>query len=373
MRAVLLCDYPEEQWHSMDLCAQMLLDKWKTDRSWQLHQVCPPFQHRLTRLPKLGSWRVAFNGDRLLNRFWDYPNYVKKFESQFDVFHICDHTYAQLVHELPAGRTGVYCHDIDAFRSLIEPEQEPRPRWYRAMSQRILDGLQKAAIVFYSTQFVRQQLEHYQLVDLNRLVHAPLGKAPEFSTEGDEGLPKGMEGLYGSPFILHIGSCIPRKRVDVLLEVFAKLHDQHPNLSLIKIGGEWSAEQNKQLDRLAIRSRIYQFHNLSTSAIAALYRRASAVLVPSEAEGFGLPVIEALACGAIVVVSDLPVFREVAGDAALYCPVGDISTWVKTVDTVLSNAHLAPARSLRLAEASRYSWQAHTQAITQAYLQLGAR
>lgn len=370
MRAALICDYPEEQWHSMDLCTQMLWDNWQGDPTWQLHRICPLFQHRLTRLPKLGRRRVAFNGDRLLNRFWDYPNYVKKLTAQFDIFHVCDHSYAQLVHELPANRTGVYCYDIDAFRSLVEPKQEPRPSWYRAMSQRILEGLQKAAIVFYATQFVRQQLEHYQLVEPDRLVHAPLGIASEFSIDGDEGLPKGMEELYGFPFILHVGSCIPRKRVDVLLEVFAKLRDQRPNLRLVKVSGEWSAEQNEQLDRLAIRSSVHQFHNLSTSAIASLYRRASAVLVPSEAEGFGLPVVEALACGAIVIASNLPVLQEVAGDAAIYCPVGDISTWVETVDSVLTNTNLAPARALRLATSTRYSWEAHAQAITQAYARL---
>ncbi|MBD2081721.1 glycosyltransferase family 1 protein [Leptolyngbya sp. FACHB-17] len=366
MRAALILDYPEEQWHSMDLCAQMLLNHWRSDRTWQLDRICPSFQHRLTRFPKFGSRKAAFNSDRLLNRFWDYPNYVRRITPQFDVFHVCDHTYAQLVHELPANRAGVYCHDIDAFRSLVEPEQEPRPRWYRVMSQRILDGLQKAAIVFYSTQFVRQQLEHYQLVNPAQLVHAPLGIAPEFSI--DSGVPVSIK----YPFILHIGSCIPRKRVDILLDVFGELSRSYPDLHLVKVGGDWTSEQRQQLYRLNIRSKIIHLHNLPTATIAALYRRAEVVLIPSEAEGFGLPLIEALACGAIVVASDLPVLREVAGDAALYCPVGEISIWVKTIQTVLNNPDKAPDRSLRLVQASRYSWQTHADTIMQAYLRLGA-
>ncbi|MCY6494521.1 glycosyltransferase [Leptolyngbya sp. GGD] len=370
MRAALLCDYPEEQWHSMDLCAQMLLSHWRMDRRWQLDPIRPPFHHRVARLPKLRGRKVAFNSDRLLNRFWDYPNYVKRLASQFDIFHVCDHSYAQLVHELPAERTGVYCHDIDAFRSLIDPGQEPRPGWYRAMSQRILDGLQKAAIVFYSTASVRQQLEHYQLVDPNRLIQASYGISPEFSPI--ETAPSLFPELADFPFILHVGSCIPRKRIDVLLDVFAQLRDRHPNLRLVKVGGDWTSEQNEQLDRLEIRSRLIQFHNLSTHEIAALYRRSAAVLVTSQAEGFGLPVIESLACGAIAVVSDLPVLREVGGEAAIYCPVGEIATWVETVDAVLVGQR-TPEKSLRLAQASRYSWQTHTKAITQAYLQLGAR
>ncbi|MGG6265129.1 glycosyltransferase family 4 protein [Leptolyngbya sp. AN03gr2] len=362
MRTALICDYQEEQWHSMDLCAEMLLKNWQTD----LYEVRPSFQHRLTRSPRFGTRKTAFNVDRLLNRFWDYPNYLKKISAQFDVFHVCDHTYAQLVHELPANRTGVFCHDIDAFRSLITPEQEPRPRWYRAMSQRILEGLQKAAIVFYSTQTVRQQLEHYQLVDSDRLVHAPYGISHEFSIESH------TASIVQSPFILHVGSCIPRKRIDVLLDVFVELSRSHPELKLVKVSGEWTEEQNQQLDRLNIRSKIVHLRNLPTSTIAELYRQAEVVLLTSEAEGFGLPLIESLACGAIAVVSDLPVFREVAQDAAIYCPVGDIAAWVNAIETVLNDPNQAPDRSKRLKQASQYSWQKHADIIRQAYLQLGA-
>ncbi|GAP95143.1 glycosyltransferase family 4 protein [Leptolyngbya sp. NIES-2104] len=368
MQVAVVCDYPEEQWHSMDVCSRMLIDHWQFNDHSQRHSICPSFQHRFTRLPVIGTRKAAFNGDRLLNRFWDYPNYLKKISNQFDVFHVCDHTYAQLVHELPAGRTGVYCHDIDAFRSLVEPEREPRPHWYRAMSQRILDGLQKAAIVFYSTQAVRQQLEHYGLVDCNRLIHAPYGISPEFSIKRHGLLPKAIR----SPFILHVGSCIPRKRIDVLLDVFAELSQHHPELQLVKVSGEWTDEQNQQLDRLNIRSKTIHLQNLPTSTIAALYRRAEVVLLTSEAEGFGLPLIESLACGAIVVVSDLPVFREVAQDAAVYCPVADISAWVNAIETVLNDPNQAPARSRRLEIAGQYSWQKHAETIRQAYLQLGS-
>lgn len=366
MQVAVICDYPEEQWHSMDLCAQMLLNYWRSDE--QLHSICPAFQHRFTHLPAIGTRKAAFNGDRLLNRFWDYPSYLKKISAQFDVFHVCDHTYAQLVHELPAHRTGVYCHDIDAFRSLITPEQEPRPRWYRAMSQRILEGLQKAAIVFYSTQTVRQQLEQYQLVDSDRLVHAPYGISPEFSIEQDESLPETIQ----APFILHVGSCIPRKRIDVLLDVFAELSRAYPKLQLIKVSGEWTEEQHQHLDRLNIRSKVIHLQNLSTSTIAQLYRQAEVVLLTSEAEGFGLPLIESLACGAIAVVSDLPVFREVAADAAIYCSVGNVPAWVNAIETVLNDSNAAPARLRRLEQASQYSWQKHAETIQQAYLQLGA-
>src|SRR5206468_3095008 len=112
-------------------------------------EVRPPFRNRLRRLA--GASGVARNADRLLNRMWDYPRYARGRVCDFDLFHVCDHSYSQLVHRLPAARTGVYCHDLDTFRCLLEPAAEPRPRWFRAMARHILRGMQKAAVVFYST------------------------------------------------------------------------------------------------------------------------------------------------------------------------------------------------------------------------------
>jgi hypothetical protein len=169
MRLAIIFDYLEEDWQSMDLCAQMLLEHLQSEQAEFLKAVPvrPIFQKRFQRIPWLGKKRVALNGDRLLNRFWDYPRYLSQRVTDFDLFHVSDHSYAQLVHVLPPERTGVFCHDLDAFRSLLEPEQEPRPAWYRAMSRRILHGLQKASVVFYSTAQVGEQIEHYQLLEQN--------------------------------------------------------------------------------------------------------------------------------------------------------------------------------------------------------------
>src|SRR5205823_1258570 len=223
-----------------------------------------------------------------------------------DLFHVVDHSYAQLVHTLPPERTGVYCHDLDAFRCLLEPSREPRPRWFRAIARRILHGLQKAAIVFHSTLAIRRQMERFGLIDPQRLVHAPYGISPEFTEDSSE-----HDESPASPFLLHVGSCIPRKRMDVLLNVFAEARNDYPELRLVKVGGPWLPEQREQIDRLGIAAAITQLTGVSRDTIARLYRQAALVLIPSEAEGFGLPVIEALACGSVVVASVLAVLREV--------------------------------------------------------------
>lgn len=374
-RLAVICDYSEEAWTSMDLCAQMLLKHLQLDHTATIEaqQICPSFRRRLSQVPRLGQKRLAFNADRLLNRFWDYPSYLHRQVAAFDWFHVCDHTYAQLIHVLPPERTGVFCHDLDAFRSLVEPDQDLRPTWYKAMSHRILTGLQKAAVVFYSTAEVRRQIEYYGLVDSSRLVPAPYGTAQEFSA-----IPKDINStdysiikqVADAPFLLHVGSCIPRKRIDVLLEVFATVKQAHPNLHLVKVGGEWTTHQRSQITRLNLDSSIVHLQNLERSTIACLYRQAAIVMLTSDAEGFGLPIVEAFACGATVVSSDIPVLREVGGAAGIYCPVGDVVAWAATIEHRLATPITANEQQQRRAQAAKYSWSTHAQTIAQTYLRL---
>jgi glycosyltransferase involved in cell wall biosynthesis len=359
----------------MDLCAEMLLRHLKAEHAYEADatRICPPFRRRAGRVPVLGRRRWASNVDRLLNRFWDYPRHLRKHGGTFDFFHLCDHSYAQLVHVLPAARTGVFCHDLDAFRCLLEPDREPRPRWFKALARRILAGCQKAAVVFYSTDEVRRQIERFALFDPRRLVHAPYGIAVEFtpgSADGRDPEPQ-LAGLgIRSPFLLHVGSCIPRKRIDVLLEVLAGVKGRHPEYMLVQVGGRWTAAQREQIERLGLQPAVVQLRGLERDAVAALYQRAALVLQPSEAEGFGLPVIEALACGGIVVASDLPTLCEVGGAAVVYRPVGDVPRWVETACALLEAPQAAPDRETRLAQARRFSWSAHTRTVLEAYRRL---
>jgi glycosyltransferase involved in cell wall biosynthesis len=204
------------------------------------------------------------------------------------------------------------------------------------------------------------------------LVQAPLGIASEFHAEAtvDARASELLAALGGHPFLLHVGSCIPRKRIDVLLEVFARLRNRFPDLKLVKVGGVWMAEQARLLHEQRIADEVLHVPTAERRTLAVLYRRAAAVLLPSDAEGFGLPVVEALACGSPVIISDLPVLREVGGDAAVYCPAGDGAAWSDTVERLLGAPCLAPAVDIRLQQARRFSWQRHAQIIADSYLRL---
>jgi glycosyltransferase involved in cell wall biosynthesis len=372
MRLAVICDYLEENWPSMDLAAEMLQREVQespslVESAWT---VRPPFRRRVSLLPGVRKTRAAFNADRLLNRFWDYPRFLRGRLREWCVYHVCDHSYAQLVHVLPAERTGVYCHDLDAFRCLLDPQQERRPLWFRLMARRTLSGLQKAAVVFYSTQEIGEQIRRRALVDASRLVHAPLGVCPEFrppSPVGRRGFPP---EAGGRPYLLHVGSCIPRKRIDVLLEVYAAVRKRRPDVSLIQVGGTWTDSQRRQLARHDLEGCVRQLRGLDRRRLAEFYQGAAVVLQPSEAEGFGLPAAEALACGAAVIASDLPVLREVGGAAVLYRTVADVPAWTEAVCRLLDDPSTAPSLAVRQEQVGRYSWRAHAETIASTYRDL---
>jgi glycosyltransferase involved in cell wall biosynthesis len=371
MRLAVVRDFRAENWPSMNCCADQLLS-YISEETPGLDAVDfdPPFRRRFQRLPILGRLNTAFNADRLLNRHLFLSQAAREAAPDYDLFHVADHTYAHIVHSLPNRKVGVYCHDLDAFRCILDSAAEPRPWWFRKLAQRTLDGVRKAAVVFHNSQIVGRQLLEAGLVSSDRLVHAPPGVALEFTAiaRNQIRLPANVD--VSVPYLLHVGSNIARKRIDILLDVFAATRRILPWLRLIQVGGPWPATNLAQIERLGLGAAITQVRNLNREQLATLYRQATAVLVTSDAEGFGLPVIEALACGSTVVASDLPVFREIGGDACLFCPVGDVSFWCRTVLCAVCDSDFSPPVDRRLAVARQYSWRTHAHAIGSAYAQL---
>lgn len=397
-RLAVLFDPLDEGWTSMDYVGELLVAELRAHFGDRLEAFdVRPNIPRLFRRLHAGAWpseRARFNADRLVARHALYPLQALRERSRADCFHVVDHSYAQLVHSLPAEKTGVYCHDLDAFLCLVEPSQHPRPAWFRALARRTLAGMQKAAVVFHSTQVVREALVRYRLVAESKLVHAPYGIAPDFSvSEGTVAAVHEPETralaqrLNGRPYLLHVGNAAPRKRLDVLFQLFAGVRRTFPELLLVQQGAALSDEQHAWVQRLGLGDALVQPGPLSRAALAWLYRNASAVLLPSEKEGFGLPMIEALACGAPVVASDLPVLREVSGAAAggessplrsvRFCTVGEVERWVEVTTEVLRAARGSGAeaeRTERLERASeiarRYRWTEHARRICEAYERL---
>jgi glycosyltransferase involved in cell wall biosynthesis len=379
----IICDFREEDWPSMDLVASQLFHHLQNEHSHQLtaKQLCPPFHRRLTNIQTGAGKR--FNIDRFLNRFWDYPRFLQRQVNEFDLFHLVDHSYAQMLHQLPAERTVVNCHDLDTFRCLLDPVSEQRSIFFRQMMQRSLSGFKKAARVTCVSEATRNELLATGIVSADRVVVVPNGVHPAFSLEVDFEADEALAELIGdsSPDvieILHVGSTIPRKRIDVLIKILAQLQsarDLSARVRLLRVGGPFTKEQLALADQFQVRELIPILPRVDTRVLAAAYRRVALVLQPSEREGFGLPVIEALACGTQVIASDLPVLREVGSDAVTFCPVGDVDRWTSAiVEALLAQRDNPESWSARIdqgiAQAAKFSWTEYARKMVALYQEL---
>jgi len=375
IRLALVCDYKEEGWASMDLVGDMILEHLQAGHAAEVDatRVRPEFRARFGRLPAGRLRGAARNADRLVNRFRDYPRALGKLRD-FDVYHLVDHSYSQLVHALPRGRTVVTCHDLDTFRCLLDPRAEPRPRWFRAMARRILSGFQQAAAVACISEATHRALLAHGLFPADRLHVIPYGISDEYTPAPDPARDDEAAGLLGPPDpgaadLLHVGTTIPRKRIDVLLEVFAAVRQARPEARLIRVGGPFTPEQERQARDLGVDGAIRHLGMLRRPTLAAVYRRASLVLQPSDAEGFGLPVAEAIACGAPVLASDIPALREAGGAVASYRPVGDAPSWSEEALAMLDAPPDARGdrREAGLAWSGRFRWPAHVARLIPLY------
>ena len=382
LKVAIIADMLEERWPSMDLVADMLMKQLRTAHGDRVEATLfrPRMRTRARAIPIAGSSRAAFKIDRYTNRLWDYPRAARRLASSFDVFHVVDHSYSQVVHVLPPERTLVTCHDLDTFRSVLDPQLDPRPAPFRAMTRHILAGLRKAAHVACDTEATRDALIARVNIDPARTSVVPNGPHPSCSPRPEPSADAEAGRLLGAPGrhidLLHVGSTIARKRIDVLLHVVAAVRRRQPAARLVRVGGPFTAEQRALVRTLGLEDSTTVLPFLDRSTLAAVYRRSALVLLPSEREGFGLPVLEALACGTPIVASDIEPLREVGADAVEYCDPENVEAWTDTVLRVLAESADGDRRQARraagIARAASFSWGRYAAQVAALYAQIAA-
>jgi glycosyltransferase involved in cell wall biosynthesis len=378
LRVAIVADMLEERWPSMDLVADSLLRELP-------RQAARPIQPLMVR-PRLVPLISRFTGrngnlptaDRVFNRFWIYPRRLAGAIDGCSVFHIIDHSYAHLTLSLPPGKVITTCHDIDTFRGFYGPGriETALPRF---LVDRLVAGLRASALVVCPSRCTADALVETGLVSRDRLrvvangVEAPIE---------DAGADREAERLLAAPGrtvdILHVGSAIDRKRIDLLLEAVARVTDRVPEVRLVRVGGPFTTAQQGLASRLGLSRRVLVLPFLDRGVLNAIYRRSTLLLVTSDREGFGLPIVEALSAGLPVVARDLPVFREVAGDAATFIGTTDPVTWADTIVSLLDEARRdVHARESRCAAGrawvSRYSWARYAGEMAALYAEISSQ
>jgi hypothetical protein len=168
-----------------------------------------------------------------------------------------------------------------------------------------------------------------------------------------------FENIHSFQYIVAVGTIEPRKNYPFLLEVFEELKaTTHPQLKLVVVGslGWGYAPIIEKFAPLAARGDLFFLSDVPTNELRILYQHAAATLCPSVGEGFGYPGIEAMRCGCLVIASDIPVHREVYGDAGIYFDPYNIQQTTHVIGkTLASNTEGEQLRNLLRSNGKRVS------------------
>ncbi len=196
------------------------------------------------------------------------------------------------------------------------------------------------------------------------------------------GIPAGYRPVGGRPSmageaktVLYVGRSDPYKNLPGLVRAFAKLREDHPELDVrLKIAGSPDRrypEAGRLARELAVADRVDWMGYVDDAALLKAYQQADVLALLSRYEGFGLPVMEAMACGTPVVCSDVTSLPEIAGGAALLVPPDDTQAAADALYAVLADDYTASRlRMAGLQRTERFSWDQAAQAILQLYRRL---
>lgn len=223
-----------------------------------------------------------------------------------------------------------------------------------------LGNVAAADRIIVNTSSVKVEAESLLGIDGSRIDVIPLAPSSNYHAVPDRKAARRRVGKYTRrDFVLCVGTIEPRKNIPVLLRAFGIVRERRP-LALVIAGGRgWHYDDILEMPRrLGLGDDVVFTGYVNEQNLLDLYNCASAVVYPSLYEGFGLPVVEAMACGAPLIISDIPSLREVAGDAALAFPPDDHEALAALLERVLRSDSVRRDLSEKaLRRAAGYSWE----------------
>jgi glycosyltransferase involved in cell wall biosynthesis len=319
--------------------------------------------HRPADLPASVGWVHRRMSARLLQAVWgrfDLPP-VEWLAGRADLFHATNFVMPPTRH----ARGVVTVHDL-SFLRYPDTVSSASAR-YRALVPR---SLARAEVVCTPSHAVAAELAAEYRVDPQRIVATPLGVDDEWFTA----TPRPAEQLQalGLPdrYLVAVGTLEPRKNLPALIAAYRQVRSRNaaaPPLALVGPAGWGPALDLSSLPSGSVITTGY----LSTDLLRGVIASSAGLVFPSVYEGFGLPPLEALACGRPVVASDLEVTREVLGNAAILAPSGDVEALAQAIEQLVaidpsSDAERTAAIGRR-EHARRWTWHACAEATVEAY------
>jgi len=362
VRVAVLRDIPEERRMSMERFADEIVDGLLRGG-----EVMPnPVTVHTTAADRAG-WRTAPAARAV--RFAGYPLRVAMLAARrgADLFHIVDQGYADLAALLPKGRTIVTCHDLMLLRA---EEGVAGFRGRRATLARFrwsTSFLPRVAHVACDSECTRGDVIRLCGVQPELTSVIPLGVRPTFAPLGAEAVEQlraGFGALHRHR-LLHVSSGPDYKNAATTIRVLAALRRAGEDVGLVRAGTPLAPRDRALCESLGVSDAVTDLGHVSDVRLVELYNACDVLVFPSFYEGFGLPVLEAMACGMPVAASNTPALVALADGVALFADPVDVDGHAANVRAVLDSP--TPARGRGLARAASYTWERSVRQYTELY------
>ncbi|SDI59474.1 glycosyltransferase family 4 protein [Pseudomonas panipatensis] len=262
-------------------------------------------------------------------------------------------------------------HDLTHVRY---PETQPRDR-LAEIERRVGEGVGRASRILTDSHFVADEIRAHFGLPEQRVVVAPLGYAPRFHPRSAEALRDTLApfGLAAGGYLLCVGTLEPRKNLELALRAYLRLPAVLRARFPLLIAGMpgWRSEQlNATLGPALASGQVRLLGYQSDQVLAELLAGARLLLFPSRYEGFGLPVLEAMASGVPVVLARTSSLPEVAGEAGCFVAPDDDEAMAEAMLRLLEDdEEWGRRRSLGLRRAEAFSWSACARITADTYRQ----
>lgn len=320
-----------------------------------------PLRTAAGRIPSLA--RLAGYGDRYVIYQWQARG------QDGDINHIVDHGYGHLAYSLDPRRTVVTFHDPMLLKLRAgELPTTSSPRLAMLGHRLSLAAMRRVPYLITDSQSSKQDFVRLTGCSPDRIRVIPLGVSPHFRPPEGQDRPGRAEP---SRQILHVGHCGAYKNIEGILRALPLIEKGLGGVVFTKVGGPFTRTQQALIEMLKLEGQVQHLGAVPLHDLPRVYADADVLLMPSLYEGFGLPALEAMACGTPVVASNQGSLPEVVGDAGLLVEPTDVNRIADVVTRVLRDPQLRQELRRRgLERARRFTWEGTAGATLAVYRQI---
>ncbi|MGB9928644.1 MAG: glycosyltransferase family 4 protein [Methanosarcina sp.] len=342
----------------------------KTDEIFGMSKYQSEIHRRLNniKLNRIEYPRVSkVAGVNRVVEYLAYPFIVKRKVIENNVKHVTRQDLAFLLELVDLKKTIITCHDIIP----VAYYNTRNPIWKLNAK-----GLRKAEKIITVSQFSKEDISKYIKYPEERIEIVPpaVDHHLYYPNRNKKCLSKYGIG-EGEKVILYVGAEEPRKNVHFLINSFSKLKNRIPHIKLLKVGTPnyigMREKLMKQIESLNLQKDVIFTGYVSESELAKIYNAVDLFVFPSLYEGFGMPPLEAMACGTPVITSDTSSLPEVVGDAAVIADPYDIEGFTEKMCTLLTDQTLCRSIIKKgLARSKVFSWEEAAKKTLEVYEQV---